>query len=161
MAHANAQLIERFYQAFQRRDGDAMAACYSADVRFSDPVFTDLRSAEAGDMWRLLTARAQDFSLTYEGVTADDTRGSARWVASYTFTQTGRKVINHIQAHFHFRDGLICQHVDSFDLWAWSRQALGAKGALLGWAPPVQRAIRAQAAKGLAAYRAQRGANAR
>ncbi|MFV3332144.1 nuclear transport factor 2 family protein [Pseudomonas sp. NY15437] len=161
MAHANAQLIERFYQAFQRRDGDAMAACYSADVRFSDPVFTDLRGAEAGDMWRLLTARAQDFSLTYEGVTADDTRGSARWVASYTFTQTGRKVINHIQAHFHFRDGLICQHVDSFDLWAWSRQALGAKGALLGWAPPVQRAIRAQADKGLAAYRAQRGANSR
>ncbi|MBD9513031.1 MULTISPECIES: nuclear transport factor 2 family protein [unclassified Pseudomonas] len=156
MAHPNAQLIERFYQAFQRRDGEAMAACYSADVQFSDPVFTDLRGAEAGDMWRMLTARAQDFSLTYEGVEADETRGSARWVASYTFTQTGRKVINHIRAHFHFRDGLICQHVDSFDLWKWSRQALGAKGALLGWAPPVQGAIRAQAAKGLAAYRAQR-----
>lgn len=156
MAHANAQLIERFYQAFQRRDGEAMAACYSADVQFSDPVFTDLRGAEAGDMWRMLTARAQDFSLTYGGVEAGDSSSSARWVASYTFTQTGRKVINHIQAHFHFRDGLICQHVDRFDLWKWSRQALGIKGTLLGWAPPVQAAIRAQAAKGLAAYRAQR-----
>lgn len=160
MAHANAQLIERFYQAFQRRDGEAMAACYSADVLFSDPVFTDLRGAEAGDMWRMLTARAKDFALTYEGVEADETRGSARWVASYTFTQTGRKVTNHIQANFHFRDGLICQHEDRFDLWKWSRQALGTKGALLGWAPPVQRAIRAQAAKGLAAYRAQRAAAA-
>jgi len=160
MAHANAQLIERFYQAFQRRDGEAMAACYSADVRFRDPVFSDLRGAEAGDMWRMLTARAQDFALTYDGVEADDARGSARWVASYTFTQTGRKVTNHIQAHFHFRDGLICQHEDRFDLWKWSRQALGAKGALLGWAPPVQRAIRAQAAKGLAAYRAQRAGKA-
>lgn len=160
MAHPNAQLIERFYQAFQRRDGEAMAACYSADVQFSDPVFTDLHGAEAGDMWRMLTARAQDFSLTYEGVEADGQRGSARWVASYTFTQTGRKVTNHIRAHFHFRDGLICQHVDSFDLWRWSRQALGAKGALLGWVPPVQAAIRAQAAKGLAAYRAQRAGKA-
>ncbi|WP_447746644.1 nuclear transport factor 2 family protein [Pseudomonas nicosulfuronedens] len=156
MVHANAQLIERFYQAFQRRDGEAMAACYSADVQFSDPVFTDLRGAEAGDMWRMLTARARDLSLTYAGIEADETRGSARWVATYTFTQTGRKVINHIQAHFHFRDGLICQHVDSFDLWKWSRQALGIKGTLLGWAPPVQAAIRAQAAKGLAVYRAQR-----
>jgi ketosteroid isomerase-like protein len=156
MAHPNAQLIERFYQAFQRRDGEAMAACYSADVQFSDPVFTDLRGAEAGDMWRMLTTRAQDFSLTYEGVEANEKSGSARWVASYTFTQTGRKVINHIQAHFQFRDGLICRHTDSFNLWKWSRQALGAKGALLGWAPPVQGAIRAKAAQGLAAYRAQR-----
>ncbi|MGV8743924.1 nuclear transport factor 2 family protein, partial [Pseudomonas aeruginosa] len=31
---------------------------------------------------------------------------------------------------------------------------LGAKGLLLGWAPPVQRAIRGQARKGLAAYQA-------
>lgn len=75
MAHPNAKLIERFYQAFQRRDGEAMAACYSADVQFSDPVFTDLHGAEAGDMWRMLTARAQDFSLTYEGVEADGQRG--------------------------------------------------------------------------------------
>lgn len=28
MAHPNAELIERFYQAFQRLDGEAMAACY-------------------------------------------------------------------------------------------------------------------------------------
>lgn len=158
MAHPNAQIIERFYQAFQRRDAEAMAACYSADVQFSDPVFTHLQGAEAGDMWRMLTSRAQDFSLTYEGVEADDGSGKARWVAAYTFTQTGRRVINHIQAHFEFRDGLICRHVDEFDLWKWSRQALGAKGALLGWAPPVQSAIRVQAAKGLAIYRAQRAA---
>ncbi|MBB4864607.1 ketosteroid isomerase-like protein [Pseudomonas nitritireducens] len=160
MAHPNAQLIERFYQAFQRRDGAAMAACYSADVHFSDPVFTDLRGAEAGDMWRMLTARAEDFSLSYEGVEADDTRGSARWVASYTFSQTGRRVVNRIQARFEFRDGQICRHVDTFDLWQWSRQALGAKGALLGWASPVQAAIRKQAAKGLALYRSRPPAKA-
>lgn len=156
MAHPNAQLIERFYQAFQRRDADAMAACYCADVQFSDPVFTDLRGADAGDMWRMLTARAENFSLSYDGVEAGEARGSARWVATYTFTQSGRRVINHIRAHFEFRDGLICRHIDTFDLWKWSRQALGIKGVLLGWAPPVQAAIRAQAAKGLAAYRSQR-----
>ncbi len=48
-------MIERFYDAFGRRDGAAMEACYAPDVHFSDPVFVDLRGAEAGAMWRMLT----------------------------------------------------------------------------------------------------------
>jgi hypothetical protein len=45
-------------------------------------------------------------------------------------------------------------HTDSFDLWKWSGQALGFKGKFLGWAPFVHKAIRQQAAKGLAQFRA-------
>ena len=47
-AEANQQLIERFYRAFDEGDGDAMAACYAPDARFSDPVFPDLRGSRAG-----------------------------------------------------------------------------------------------------------------
>jgi hypothetical protein len=36
-------------------------------------------------------------------------------------------VINIIQAHFHFQDGLIIKHTDDFDVWKWSKQALGIK----------------------------------
>ncbi len=154
MSHANTELITRFYQAFQQLDAETMASCYTEDVRFSDPVFTDLRGREAGDMWRMLCTRAKDFSLTFDGVAADEHSGKARWVATYVFSQTGNTVVNHIEASFVFRDGKIVEHRDSFDLWRWARQALGMKGVLLGWAPPVQNAIRKQAAKGLAAYRA-------
>lgn len=156
MSHPNAELITRFYQAFQRKDAEAMAACYADDVRFSDPVFPDLKGSEAADMWRMLTSRAQNFSLDYSNVQADDTRGSAHWVATYLFSGTGRMVVNRIQANFVFRDGKIVEHHDRFDLWKWSAQALGAKGALLGWTPLVQGAIRKQASKGLAAFRAGR-----
>ncbi|WP_137884987.1 nuclear transport factor 2 family protein [Pseudomonas sp. 2FE] len=156
MSHPNAELISRFYQAFQRLDGEAMAACYAEDVRFSDPVFSDLQGREAGDMWRMLASRAQNFSLTYSDVQADDQQGSARWVATYLFSQTGRIVVNQIQARFVFRDGKIIEHHDHFDLWRWARQALGMKGVLLGWLPPVQAAIRKQAMKGLEVYRAGR-----
>ena len=45
---------------------------------------------------------------------------------------------------------------DSFDLWRWSRQALGTKGLLLGWTPLVRNAVRAQALKGLRAFQASR-----
>lgn len=154
MAHPNAELITRFYQAFQRLDAEAMAECYSPVVHFSDPVFTDLNGEEAADMWRMLASRAQQFSLTFDGVEADDLTGRANWVATYLFSQTGRRVENRIQARFLFADGKIIEHHDSFDLWRWARQALGAKGLLLGWLPAVQNAIRQQAARGLAAYRA-------
>jgi ketosteroid isomerase-like protein len=161
MSHPNAELIERFYEAFQRHDAEAMGACYADDVVFSDPAFGELRGEEARDMWRMLVQRAQEFSLTYDAVDANERTGSARWVARYLFSQTGRSVVNRIQAQFVFRDGRIAEHRDTFDLWRWSRQALGLKGVLLGWTPVVQRAIRAQARKGLDAYRAKgaKGAN--
>jgi ketosteroid isomerase-like protein len=154
--HPNASLIEEFYSAFQQLDAERMAQCYADDVRFSDPAFPDLRGREASDMWRMLASRARDFSLRFDSVQADDSRGSAHWVATYTFTQTGRTVVNDIQASFEFKDGKIVRHTDRFDMWTWSRQALGIKGWLLGWTPLVRKAVQAQAAKGLAHFRASR-----
>ena len=156
LSEQHAALISRFYEAFNRLDAEAMAACYSDNVVFSDPVFGELRGRDASDMWRMLTSRAKDFSLRYDTVRADERAGGAHWVATYLFSQTGRTVINDIQARFVFRDGKICEHHDHFDLWRWSRQALGAKGTLLGWTPLVQNAIRAQAQKGLKAFQAGR-----
>ena len=156
MSQDHQALITRFYQAFQQLDAQAMAACYTDDVLFSDPVFGELRGQSAADMWRMLTSRAKDFSLTFDQVQADGQRGSAHWVATYVFSQTGATVVNDIQARFVFRDGKICEHHDHFDLWRWSRQALGTKGLLLGWTPLVTNAIRAQAQKGLKAFQASR-----
>ena len=153
--HGNEELINRFYSAFQRQDAETMASCYADEVRFSDPVFTDLQGKNAADMWRMLTSRAQNFSLTFDGVRADDKQGQAHWIATYTFSQTGRKVINDIHANFTFSNGKIVRHQDHFDLWKWSRQALGTKGLLLGWTPLVKNAIRAQAAKGLAIFQSK------
>lgn len=104
-------------------------------------------------MWRMLTSRARDFSVIFDHVRADATTGAAHWVATYLFSQTGRTVINDIQARFVFRDGKICEHHDQFDQWRWSRQALGTKGLLLGWTPLVQGKIRGQALEGLRKFR--------
>lgn len=156
MSEANRALITTFYQAFQRLDAEAMAACYSDDVLFSDPAFGELRGRDAGDMWRMLTTRAKDFSLTFDSVQADERAGSAHWVATYLFSQTGNTVVNDIHARFVIRDGKICEHHDAFSLWRWSRQALGFKGLLLGWTPLVGNAVRGQALKGLKAFQAGR-----
>lgn len=154
--HPNAALIERFYKAFQAKDAEAMAACYAPDVRFSDPVFTDLRGPLAGDMWRMLCERGKDLTLEFSGVRADDHEGAAHWEARYTFSQTGNKVLNIIDARFKFRDGLIVEHDDSFDLYRWMSQALGFTGVALGWLPPVQNGLRKKARQGLDQWRAKR-----
>ena len=156
MSDANSAVITEVYQAFNRLDAEAMSACYTEDVLFSDPVFGELRGRQASDMWRMLTSRAKNFSVKFDNVRADERTGGAHWVATYLFTQTGNTVVNDIQARFVFRDGKICEHHDHFDLWRWSRQALGTKGLLLGWSPLVQNAIRAQAQKGLKAYQTGR-----
>ena len=142
---ANAVLIDRFYEAFGGRDAETMAACYTPDATFSDPVFQGLRGDEVRAMWRMLCGRATDLRIVHSNVEADADTGSAHWDADYTFSATGRPVHNEIDATFVFRDGLIAEHVDRFDLWKWTRQALGPVGVALGWSPPVQNRVRAQA----------------
>jgi ketosteroid isomerase-like protein len=151
------ELITRFYAAFNEHDGDAMAACYAPDAHFSDPVFTDLRGAEPGAMWKMLTSRADDLRVDLAEYEASGDSGSARWIARYTFTRTGRSVVNDVSAKFLFRDGCIAEHRDNFSFWAWSRQALGPSGMALGWSPIVRNAVRKQARADLARFIANPG----
>jgi uncharacterized protein len=149
MSHPNDELIQRFYAAFARHDGEEMAACYAPDAHFSDPVFAGLRDGEPGAMWRMLTGRAEDLEVQLLEHDADEERGSAHWLADYTFSTTGRKVHNDVRAEFRFRDGLIAEHRDAFSFYAWSRQALGPAGLALGWTPLIHGKVKRQARAGL------------
>ncbi|HEX8826368.1 MAG TPA: nuclear transport factor 2 family protein [Archangium sp.] len=155
--HPNAQLLTDFYSAFQRRDAQAMAACYHPDAEFSDPVFPGLRHARVTSMWTMLCERGKDLELSFRDVQADDRTGSAHWEARYTFSGTGRKVLNRIDATFEFKDGKILRHTDRFDFWAWSRQALGPAGMVLGWSPFLRNKVRAQAGGTLDKFMRERG----
>lgn len=154
--HSNAALVEKFYAAFARRDPAVMATCYAPDATFRDPAF-DLRGAEIGAMWTMLCTRGKDLTLEYSGIRADDQSGQAHWEAHYTFSQTGRKVHNIIDAAFTFRDGLIATHVDTFDFHRWSKQALGLPGLLLGWSGFLRGKVQTQAMKSLRAFMAKQG----
>ena len=76
---------------------------------------------------------------------ADETAGTAHWVAHYQFAQTGRPVVNDVHSRFRFVDGLIAEQVDEFDFHRWSRQALGVPGLLLGWTPMLRRSVQGKA----------------
>jgi len=104
-----------------------------------------------------LTERATDLAVEVPEAKADDQAGSALWIATYTFGDTGRKVVNRVRSSFRFDDrGLIAEQQDEFPFWKWSRQALGSPGLLLGWTPFLRSKVRENAAVQLARFRADR-----
>jgi hypothetical protein len=153
-AEANRALIARFYEAFDRCDGETMAAAYAPGARFSDPAFGELRGDEIGSMWKMLTGRAKDLSVELRSHDAGEDTGKANWVATYTFS-TGRHVVNDINAGFRFENGLIAEHDDEFDFGKWARQALGPMGFLVAHVPPLRSKARAQARGQLDDYMAE------
>ena len=150
--HAHEKTISDFYAAFAARDAAGMARCYHPDILFTDPAFPALRGAEATAMWSMLCARGKDLRLTVSGIQANADGGRAHWDAEYTFSQTGRPVLNKIDAMFAFRDGKIVRHIDRFSFWNWSRQALGPIGLLFGWFWPLKAMVRKKACASLEDY---------
>ncbi len=155
--HENARRIAAFYAAFAELDAERMAALYAPDARFEDPVFALEGRERIVGMWRMLCESAASqgrdvWALEASGIKAGDHAGRAHWEARYCFSATGRGVHNRIDACFEFRDGLVVRHVDRFDVWRWSRQALGLPGWLFGWSGPMQRALRTRAGARLDAW---------
>ena len=149
----NEQLISRFYSAFQKLDYKTMQDCYSDNAVFNDPVFGLLQGNEVKAMWEMLCKNAKDFSLTYSDIELlDEEYATCKWVAKYTFSKTGNRVINNIKAFIKIKDGKIVEHSDAFRLSTWIGQALGWKGILFGWTGVMKRAIQKQARKNLDSY---------
>lgn len=145
-------IIRQFYTSFQQKDIAGLQSCYHDDVIFSDPVFQHLQGKQAMAMWHMLIVAGKDLQLTYSKVQAANGKGSCHWDATYTFSGSGRKVMNSIDAAFEFRDGKIIRHKDHFSLWKWSHMALGIPGFLLGWSPLLKNKIRAKAAENLGKF---------
>jgi hypothetical protein len=142
-------VAERFYEAFMVRDHYTMGLLYAEHATFSDPVFPLLNARGARTMWKMLLTRAEDLGIEVKILEDSPTHASVDWVAHYTFGATGRAVVNRVHTEMAISLGRIVSQVDSFSLWRWSGQALGARGWLLGWTPLVRNKIRAQAAQSL------------
>ncbi|MEP6595809.1 MAG: nuclear transport factor 2 family protein [Ginsengibacter sp.] len=148
----NEGLIRTFYDAFARLDYKTMQSCYSDNPIFNDPVFGVLQGSEVRAMWEMLCKNAKDFSLRYSMIEADDEYGTCNWNASYTFSKTGRRVVNKVKAHVRIQNEKITEHTDEFDIYKWSRQALGLPGILLGWSGYLKNKIRYDAKRRLQTF---------
>ncbi|MCT4582345.1 MAG: nuclear transport factor 2 family protein [Flavobacteriales bacterium] len=128
----NKALLTKFYTAFQAKDAKTMAECYHKDIVFEDPAFGILQGERAGAMWEMLCISGKDLKMEFSGIDANEQTGKAHWEAWYTFSATGKKVHNIIDAEFEFKDGKIIKHTDHFSFKKWSKQAFGLVGSLVG-----------------------------
>jgi ketosteroid isomerase-like protein len=156
---AHTEVVNRFYEAFARRDAADMAACYHPDATFEDPAFGPLDREAACAMWAMLLGRSADLAISHQLLDESGSVVTARWEARYTFVRTGRPVLNRVQATFTLEDGLIRAHRDQFGFWGWARQAFGPVGLLVGWTPWFQAKVKAEALRALAAFRAKASAD--
>jgi len=140
------QLVETFYSAFKNLDAETMVNCYHDEVVFEDLAFGILKGVQAKNMWRMLceSQKGKDFKIIYSNIEADNLKGKAHWEAFYTFSKTGRKVHNVIDAQFEFKEGKIIKHTDTFNLYKWSKQAFGLTGFFLGWTRFFKNKLNAQ-----------------
>ena len=151
--NTNEQLISKFYTAFANADAKTMCECYHPNIQFQDPAFGVLKGNEVCQMWDMLIKNGRgNIKIEFSDIKADDYSGAAKWIATYHFSKTNRKVVNVIEAQFQFQDNLIIKHTDNFDIWRWSQQALGLKGLLLGWTSFMKNQIQKQALASLKNY---------
>lgn len=150
---AEVQLIHKFYQAFQKLDAVGMNACYHTEILFYDPVFGMLKGEHTMYMWEMLCKEAKDFSLVFGNIIAQgEGYYTCDWVASYTFSKTGRRVVNKVEAFMLISDDKIIEHSDGFSIHKWSMMAIGFTGWLLGWNSLYQNRIKRMAGRKLAHY---------
>ncbi|MBB6499753.1 nuclear transport factor 2 family protein [Pedobacter cryoconitis] len=150
----NESLIHHFYTCFKNKDIKGMQACYADDATFSDAVFKSLNANQVRKMWEMLIKKGKDMRIEYDHVEVGGEMGSAEWIAHYTFSLTGKKVVNKIKASFVFENGKIIQHEDDFSFYKWSKQALGLTGLLLGWTGFLRNKISETAFENLRLYMA-------
>lgn len=145
----NRALIEQFYNALQHKKIAELQSFYAENAVFNDPVFINLDAKRVRAMWEMLIKSGKDMRIDFYNVKGNATGGTAQWDAYYTFSATGKKVVNRITANFAIENGKIVKHTDSFSFYNWARQALGIPGMLLGWTSFVKNKIRAKAKKNL------------
>jgi hypothetical protein len=153
MKNLHEQVIEEFYSGFADSNSVTMNSCYHHDVVFQDPVFGILEGNDARDMWEMLIEKSQgQLEIRFSNIKSPSAKGSANWKVNYIFKSTNRPVRNSIYAEFEFKDGLILKHTDTFDLYEWSKQALGIRGYLLGWMPFYKIKIQQKALESLRSF---------
>lgn len=147
---SSEKTIHQLYTSIANGDPSKIEACYAPTVKFYDPTFGNLSGDDVPKMWKMLIKKSNgNLKLEYTVIKCDAYKGTAQWIAIYAFGKDKRTVKNVVRSEFHFKDGLIIKQNDDFNIWTWSKQALGLPGILLGWTGYLHQKIRKQALSSL------------
>jgi len=145
-------IATEFYSAFNQKNAAGMNEHYHQHLEFEDPAFGKLSYDQTCSIWQMLCESAKDLEIDFAILMASEGYVETNWTAKYTFSKTGRFVQNNIIAKMKIRDGKIIEHIDSFDLHTWAKQAMGFQGWLLGGTSFFKKKLHQQTGYQLAKY---------
>ncbi|MFL9829379.1 nuclear transport factor 2 family protein [Flavobacterium sp. ARAG 55.4] len=150
---SSEKTIHQLYTSIAQGNLSAIDRCYSAAVKFHDPVFGKLTANKVPKMWKMLIQKSYEKpDIEYKIIKINEHTAEVKWKAVYIFGKKKRKIINNIHSVFHFKDGLIIKQNDDFNIWKWTRQAFGLSGFLFGWTGYMQRKIQMKAQSSLSTF---------
>lgn len=114
------EVIDKFTDAVERNDGEALAALFSKDGVYSDGFYGEFagREAIAGMLRDHFWGHAEGFRWEMSNPLSDGRHGYATYLFSYVSTMPeaiGKQVIFDGIAHFLFDDGLIRRYEEMFN----------------------------------------------
>ena len=113
-------------------------------------MFGELNGDSVKKMWEmLLSNKDAQFKLTFSDIHEKNNFVYAKWQASYYYGPHKRFVVNSVNAKFKFSENKIILHEDQFNLWKWSKQAIGLPGVILGWSNFFKSKLQTEANKKL------------
>ena len=127
--HNNAKLLETLFSAVNAHDHRAVAGCYHPNATFKDIAFNLTGSHRIHAMWHMICDGY--IKATVHKMDADESVGWVKVTDEYTFSDTGRKVVNPIETTVRFKEGLISTHNDDCDPRRWAMMALGGVNGVL------------------------------
>ena len=80
-------LVERFAEAFNRRDVDGLLACFTADATYRDLFYgPHAGPAALRGMFERMFHEGCDYRWSMDAIVMDDRRAAAEWTFGYTAT---------------------------------------------------------------------------
>jgi steroid delta-isomerase-like uncharacterized protein len=115
-------IVHEFEQAFNKRDVDALLACFTAGATYTDNFFgghTGTASLRA--MFERMFREGRDYSWAMDAIVETPARAAAEWTFSYVATEAlprsaGKRVRFRGMSFFDLEGGRIAAYRECFDL---------------------------------------------
>lgn len=135
------ETIENFMNCFKKHDVSGMCRNYGSDIIYFDPLADLLKENEVRARWILFFEDASDCEITCEEIVEEgDGYYTCKWTASFTHSESNRKVNLHSKGNFKVENNRITEHSEAFSLHQYCTQVYGTVAYVIGWNSLYQRA---------------------
>ena len=103
--------LEAFCDAIERRDAEALGACYSEEVEYADALFIALQGSLVTARWAMVFRRVPGLAVSIQGARVDAGDAVVRWDMSFPQPRGG--AIRHfMRSELRIEGGRVVRHED-------------------------------------------------